>query len=79
MWFWTFNMSEYLMEPIKDNEDFKGAVRNVNTNQKWPKRQKDGFERRLQFCDYFKNVIVDTQIIFNFSYIRLPYETSQRH
>ena len=41
--------------------------------------QKDGLERRLQFCDYFKNVIVETQTIFNFSYIRLPYETSQRH
>ena len=27
--FWTFYMSVYLMEPIRDNRDFKEAVRNV--------------------------------------------------
>ena len=48
MWFWTSLMSEYLMEPIRDNEDFKGAVRNVNNFQKGPKWQNRSFQRRWQ-------------------------------
>ena len=29
--FWTSHMSGYLMEPIRDDEDFKEAARNVKT------------------------------------------------
>ena len=32
--FWTSHMSGYHMEPIRDNKDFKGAVRNVNNGPK---------------------------------------------
>ena len=35
--FWTFHMSGYLMEPFRDIEDIKGAVRNVKNSQKGPK------------------------------------------
>ena len=31
---WTSHISGFLLEPIRDNEDFKGAVRNVNNSQK---------------------------------------------
>ena len=41
MWLWTSHMSGYFMEPIKDNEDLKGAVRNVNNGQKRLKLQKE--------------------------------------
>ena len=30
---WTYHMSGYLMEPSRDNEDFKGAVRNIKKGQ----------------------------------------------
>ena len=33
-------MSDYLMKPIKDNEDLKGALRKVNNVQKGQKRPK---------------------------------------
>ena len=39
--FWIPHMSGYLMDlmkPIRDNEDLKGAVRNVKNNQKGPKK-----------------------------------------
>ena len=37
---WTSHMSGYLMEPIRDSEDFKGFVRNVKNCQKQPIWQK---------------------------------------
>ena len=33
---WTYHMSGYFMEAIRDNEDFKGAVRSVNNGLKGP-------------------------------------------
>ena len=38
--FWTTHFSGYLMEPIRDNDDFKEAVRNVKNGQKQPKTAK---------------------------------------
>ena len=36
--FWTSHMSGYLMEPIRDNEDFPGLVRNIHKGLKQPNR-----------------------------------------
>ena len=35
--FWTPHMSGYPMELIRDNEDFKGPVRNIKNGRKRPK------------------------------------------
>ena len=35
---WTSKISGYLMDPIRDNEDFQGADRNVENSQNWAKR-----------------------------------------
>ena len=40
---WASHMLGYLMEPIKDKEDFKGAVRNLNKGRKglkWQQQKK---------------------------------------
>ena len=39
-------MPGYLMEPFRDIEGIKGAVRNVNNSQKGPTWQKERFQRR---------------------------------
>ena len=36
--FWTSHMQGYLMEPNRDNEDFKETVRNVKKDLTGPKR-----------------------------------------
>ena len=36
--YWTSHTSGYLLEPIRDNEDFPGLVRNVHKGQKQPNR-----------------------------------------
>ena len=46
--FWTSHVSWYLLEPIKDIDGFKGAVRNINNGQKGPKWRKGSFQRRWQ-------------------------------
>ena len=44
--FGLLHMPGYLMEPIRDIEGIKGAVRNVNNSPKGPKWQKESFQRR---------------------------------
>ena len=46
--FWTSHMSGYLIEPNRDNENFKGAVRNVRNCQIGPKWQKGILQRIWQ-------------------------------
>ena len=47
-------MSGYVMVPNKDNEDFKGAARNVAKGQKGSKMKKRGcFQMRQQFDALF--------------------------
>ena len=45
--FWTSNISGYLMEPIKDNEDFKEAVRKVRSYPKQPKKRQKTAKRMI--------------------------------
>ena len=51
--FWTSYMLGYLMEPIKDNEDFKEAVRNVKKGPKGPKLQKGYFSKETAMLTHF--------------------------
>ena len=46
--FKTSHMPGYHMEPIGDNEVFKGAFWNINNGQKGPKWQIGNFQRRQQ-------------------------------
>ena len=56
-------MSGYLMESIRDNEDFKEAIRNVNYNQKVPKWQKGSFQGRRPIRDNeeFKEAVINVK------------------
>ena len=51
-------MSGYLMDlmkPIRDNEDFKGAVRNVKNYQKMAKKVKRFFSKETAVLTHFFN------------------------
>ena len=46
--FWTSDVSGYPMEPIRDNEDFKGAIRNFKTAENGQNGHNGNFQRRQQ-------------------------------
>ena len=46
-------MSGYLMEPFKDIEDFKGAVRNVRNGKKGKKWSNGGYSKETAALAYF--------------------------
>ena len=70
--FWHPPMSGYLMEPIGDDEDFQGAVRNV---QQLPSGL---FSKETAVFIYSFKVIGETQVVLDFSHVTVPYETNQR-
>ena len=71
-------LSGFLMEPIRDNEDFKGAVRNVKNSQKGKRGQKGDFHRRRQSLRTFFKVMGDNQSVLDSSYVTVPGGTKQR-
>ena len=56
---WTSHMSGYLVEPIINNEDFKGSFRNVNNCKKYQHGKKGAFKgdgsREALFQGYVRN------------------------
>ena len=52
--FWNSDMSGYLMELIRDNEDFKEAIRDVDYDQKRPNGKKGVFKGDGSFTLFFK-------------------------
>ena len=54
--FWTSKMSRFFMESIRDNEDFKGAVRKIKKCQKGlnSKKKKKYFAKEtVVFMNFF--------------------------
>ena len=80
--FWISYMSGYLMDLIKlfrDDEDFKGDLRNVKNGPKKTKKVKKGdFQRRRQSWHTFSIVLGDTQVVLGFSLASVAYGTNQR-
>jgi hypothetical protein len=66
--FWIPHMSGFLldlMKPVRDNQDYKGAVRNVKKYQKRVNKIKKGdFQRRRQSLHTFLMVLGETTIFW---------------
>ena len=74
--FWIPHMSGYLMDlmkPIRDNEDFKGAFRNVKNGPKMAKKVKRVIFKGVVVLTHFLKVIVETCNVLAFSNVRKPY------
>ena len=70
-------MSGYLMDmmkPIRDNEDFKGAVRNVKNNQKRAIKVKRVIFKGDCSLDtlFFIGFKRETQVVLDSSHVRVP-------
>ena len=63
------------MEPIRDYEDFQGAVRNVIKGQKQPN---EGFSMEIAVLTHFLKVIGESQVALDFTHVRVPHRTNQR-
>ena len=74
-------MSGYLMDlmtPIRDNEDFKGAFRNVKNGPKTAKKVKRVIFKGVVVLTHFFMVMGETQVVLDSSHVRVTYGTNQR-
>ena len=73
--FWILHISEYRIKPIRDDGNFKGAVRNIKNSQSTSKRSKGWFSMEMTVLTHsfqcYKSVMV-------FSHVRVPNQTNQR-
>ena len=66
------------MEPIRDNEEFKGAIRTskrAKKGQKGRKWRKGLFLKETAVLTHF--FVGKTQSLLNFLHVRVPYGTNQ--
>ena len=70
---WTSHMSGYLMEPIRDNKDFKGDVRHVKNGQKGQTGKKVIFKGNGSLHTLFFSVMGETRSGVESSNVRVTY------
>ena len=69
-------MSGYLMEPIRGNDDFKGAARYDNNGQIGPTWQKGKFSKETAVLTPFFKLIGDIKDGVDFSHVRVLHGTN---
>ena len=79
--FWIPHMSGYLMDLIKlirDDEDFKGALRNVKNGPKMAKKVIRVIFKGVVVLAYFFMFMGETQVVLDSSHVRVTHGTNQR-
>ena len=73
--FWTSHMSGYLLKPIRDNKEFKGAGRKIKKGQNG---KKGDSQRIQQSLHTFFRVMGETHSVLDPSNVRVTYRINKR-